>query len=188
MATFALCLLATACSSDPTTSAEYEALERELESVTTERDALAAQDAAAAARYGAAKATQEALGAVMEDPTAFGTEDEVLDLLDAMATPDVVSGDLAFGGIGTGFWRVGWRNTLFNNTDATIHTWRTWLSEDGSIGGSLWSWTGTAGNGEPFTLEGLELSRFNDEGLYTEVIMLYPYEDTEVRRQFSQGD
>lgn len=194
-----VCLLAsvtvaTGCSDDPTASDEYDALEQELaltqvqlDTVTAERDALVAEDEKITARYEKAKANQDALLAVIEDPTTFGTEKEVLDLLDAMATPDVVSGDLAFGGASTGYWRTGWRNTLFNNTDATLHTWRAWLSEDGSVGGSLWSWIGTAQNGEPFTLEGLELSRFNDEGLYTEVIMLYPYEDSEVHRRFREG-
>ena len=182
-------------SSDPTGSDEYRALEQELASVraqldavTTERDALVAEDERATARYEKAKANQDVLLSVIEDPTAFGTEEEVLDLLDAMATPDIVSGDLAFGGTSTGIWRTGWRNTLFNSRDAIIHTWRSWLSEDGSVGGSLWSWIGTAGNGEPFRLEGLELSRFNDEGLYTEVIMLYPYEDSEVHRRFREGN
>mgnify|MGYP001816693010 CR=1 FL=1 len=190
-----LALIAAGCSTDATATDEYQALEQELAStiaeldaVTFERDALVAEDEKATARYEKAKANQDVLLSVIEDPTAFGTEEEVLDLLDAMATPDVVSGDLAFGGTSTGIWRTGWRNTLFNDTDAVIHTWRSWLAEDGSVGGSLWSWIGTAGNGEPFSLEGLELSRFNDEGLYTEVIMLYPYEDTEVHRRTREGN
>ncbi|MEA3511288.1 MAG: hypothetical protein U9R51_07630, partial [Actinomycetota bacterium] len=72
--------------------------------------------------------------------------------------------------------------------DATIHTWTSWLSEDGSVGGSLWTWSGTARNGEPFDLQGLEISRFDDEGLYTEVIMQYPYEDAEVHRRIAEGN
>ena len=195
MAAAVVGLLATACSTDPTGMDEYQALEQELastraelEEVIGERDALVAEDAKVAARHAAAKTTQEQLLAIIADPTAFGSEDEVLDLLDTMATSDVRSGDLAWGGVQTGIWRSGWRNTLFNNADATIHTWRDWLSEDGSVGGSLWSWIGTAQNGEPFTLEGLELSRFNDEGLYTEVVMLYPYEDAEVHRRFREGN
>ena len=186
--TLALVTLVTgACSTATAATEDREELQRRLDEVTAERDALAAEDAKAAARYEAAEANQEALLALIEDPTAFGSEEEVLDLLDSMATPDIVSGDLAFGGTSTGLWRIGWRNTLFNNTDATVHTWRAWLSEDGSVGGSLWSWIGTAQNGEPFTLEGLELSRFSDDGLYSEVVMLYPYEDDEVRRRFREG-
>ena len=190
-----LAVIAAGCSTDATATDEYAALEQELAStqtqldaVTAELDALVADDEKVAARYDNAKANQEVLLAVIKDPKAFGTEEEVLDLLDAMATPDIVSGDLAFGGTRTGIWRAGWRNTLFNNTDATLHTWKAWLSEDGSVGGSLWSWIGTTQNGEPFSLEGIELSRFNNEGLYTEVIMLYPYEDTEVHRRFNEGN
>jgi hypothetical protein len=140
------------------------------------------------ARYEAALRNQETLLAIIEDPAALGTQEEVLDLLDSMAAPDVVSGDLAWGGTGTGVWRVGWRNTLFGDTNATLHTWKSWLSEDGSVGGSLWTWSGFAKNGRPFSIEGLELSRFNDEGLYTELVMLYPYEDDEVHRRFREGN
>ena len=201
--------IAVGCSTDATATDEYQALEQELsttsaeleaattqleaattqlDAVATERDALVAEDEKATARYEKAKANQDLLRSVVEDPTAFGTQEEVLDLIDAMATPDIVSGDLAFEIPSTGIWRTGWNNTLFNNTDAIIHTWRSWLSDDGSVGGSLWSWIGTARNGEPFSLEGLELSRYNDEGLYTEVIMLYPYENAEVRRRFHEGN
>ena len=139
-------------------------------------------------RYDNASETQQTLIDIIANPSAFGSEDEVLDLLDELATPDVISGDLAFGGTSTGIWRTGWRNTLFGNTDATIHTWTTWLSDDGSVGGSLWTWSGTARNGEPFDLQGLELSRFNDDGLLTEVIMLYPYDDSEVWQRFLEGN
>ena len=141
-----------------------------------------------ASRYDQAKATQETLLAIIENPAAFGTEQEVLDLLDELAIPDVRSGDLAFGGVTTGVWRIGWRNTLFGRSDATMCTWKAWLSDDGSVGGSLWTWSGTARNGEPFELQGLELSRFNDDGLYTEVVMLYPYEDAEVHRRINDGN
>ena len=138
-------------------------------------------------RYEKASATQQTVTEIIADPAAFGTEEEVLDLLDELAVPEVVSGDLAFGGVSTGVWRIGWRNTLFGS-DATLRTWTTWLSDDGSVGGSLWTWSGTAANGEPFDLQGLELSRFNDDGLYTEVVMLYPYDDEEVRRRFREGN
>lgn len=140
------------------------------------------------ARYEAALSNQETMLAIIENPATFGTQEEVLDLLDSIATPDVVSGDLAWGGTSTGFWRQGWRNTLFGGTDGTIHTWTAWLSEDGSVGGSLWTWSGTAQNGQPFSVEGLELSRFNDDGLYTELVMLYPYDDDEVHRRFREGN
>jgi len=195
--TAALLLLVAGCSSsDPTASNEYEALEQELaeanQAVTQLESQLAEITAegagTAAARYRNAKANQETLLAIIKDPSAFGSEQEVLDLIDDMAIPDVVSGDLAFGGATTGIWRQGWRNTLFGGVDATIHTWRSWLSDDGSVGGSLWTWSGNAQNGEPFDLQGLEISRFDDRGLYSEVIMLYPYENAEVHRRFAEGN
>ena len=205
-----LALVVAGCSSsDPTASEEYQALEQELVAAEqqlaeteqalaeaqqdlgadqAEMDILASEERSPSARYEAALATQETMLAIMEDPASFGDEDEVLDLLDSMATPGVVSGDLAWGGTSTGIWRTGWRNTLFGGTDATIRTWKTWLSDDGSVGGSLWTWTGTAQNGKSFSIEGLELSRFNENGLYTEVVMLYPYENNEVHRRFREGN
>lgn len=179
------------CADDPTTSDEYIELEQQLAAMTQERDALSAsaRDAASTtARYEKAQANQETVLAVIADPTAFGTETEVLDLLDSMAVPDIVSGDLAFGGTMTGIWRTGWRNTLFGSDDMSVKTWRYWLSEDGSVGGSLWTWSGVASNGEEFAIPGVELSRFNDEGLYTEVVMFYPFENEEVHRRYNEGN
>ena len=91
-AAFAACVLlasiaVSGCSDDPMSSDAYRALAEELgrtreslAEVTAERDALAAHDATTAARFEAAKANQAALLTIIEDPTAFGTEDEVLDL------------------------------------------------------------------------------------------------------------
>lgn len=202
--TVALLLLVTAgcSSSDPTASDEYAALDQELAqtsqalveaeaqltAVTAEREAQVGGGEPTSTRHENARANQETLLAIIKDPSAFGSEQEVLDLLDEMAIPEVVSGDLAFGGVRTGIWRVGWRNTLFGGMDATIHTWTSWLSEDGSVGGSLWTWSGSAQNGEPFDLQSLEISRFDDEGLYTEVIMQYPYENAEVHRRIAEGN
>lgn len=183
-----LLISASACSSgDPTTSDEYRELESQLADVTAERDALAAESEAAADRYDRAKATQEALIAVIQDPSAFGTEEEVLDLLDSFAAPGAGTGDMAWGD-SLGPWRIGWRNTLFGPTEGSVKTWRYWLSDDGSVGGSLWTWSGTAINGEPFEIAGVELSRFDEDGLYTELVMFYPYEDAEVHRRFNEGD
>ena len=147
-----------------------------------------ADDTATPARHEKAAATQETLAAIIDDPDAFGTETEVLDLIDSMAVPDVVSGDLAFGGAMTGIWRTGWRNTLFGSDDMAVKTWRSWLSDDGSVGGSLWTWSGIADNGEEFAIPGVEISRFNEEGLYTEVVMFYPFENEEVRRRVREGN
>lgn len=184
----AFALLATGCSSDPTESDEYAELERQLATVTAERDALLAEKEATRARYENALANQETMGAIIADPHALGTEEEVLDLLDSMATPYVVSGDLAFGGTRRGIWRTGWRNTLFGSDDMTVKTWRDWLSDDGSVGGSLWTWYGTATNGENFAIPGVEVSRFNDEGLWEELVMFYPFEDEEVHRRVAEGN
>jgi outer membrane murein-binding lipoprotein Lpp len=185
LGSLALILLMAGCSSDPTTSDEYVELEAQLAAVTAERDALLTDSQATASRYERAKATQDTIGAIMADPTAYGTETEVLDMLDTFTAPGVVSGDLAFGGTMTGIWRSGWRNTLYGEVAGNI---RTWLADDGSVGGSLWSWSGTAGNGEPFEIQGVEISRFSDDGLYEELIMFYPYEDAEVRRRFAEGN
>ena len=145
-------------------------------------------DAAATTRYENAKANQETMMATIADPTAFGTEEEVLDRLDSMAIPDVVSGDLAFGGTMAGIWRTGWRNTLYASPDMSVKIWRYWLSDDGSVGGSLWTWYGIADNGETFAIPGVEISRFNDEGLWEELVMFYPFEDDEVHRRVGEGN
>ena len=145
-------------------------------------------DTASPDRYEKARANQEVLMAIIADPAPYGTETEVLDLLDSMAIPDVVSGDLAFGGTATGVWRTGWRNTLYGSDDRSLETWRYWLSDDGSVGGSLWTWNGIADNGESFSIPGVEISRFNEEGLYEELVMFYPFEDEEVRRRVREGN
>lgn len=88
----------------------------------------------------------------------------------------------------TGIWRTGWRNTLFGSDDMSVKTWRSWLSEHGSVGGSLWTWFGLADNGEEFAIPGIEVSRFNDEGLLTEVVMFYPFENEEVHRRVREGN
>ncbi len=185
-------LTVTGCTTDPTTSDQYEALEQELAQteaqladVTVERDALAAEADSSADHYEGSRSTQETVMAIMADPSSFGSEEEVLDLLDTLAVPDIVYGDDAFGAT---TWRTGWRNTLFGQVDATITTWKSWLSDDGSAGGSMFSWYGTAQNGEPFVLNGIELSTFNDDGLYNAITVYYPYDDDEVVRLFREGN
>jgi len=195
----ALSLLLVGCGGDATDSDEYQALEEqhataqsqvddltaELSEVRADLEVSGAMAEVAAGRHEKAKATQETAFAIIEDPSAFGTEEDVLDLLDEMAVPATVYGDAAFGPIG---WRAGWRNTLFGQVDATIRTWASWLSEDGSVGGSLWTWSGTARNGEPFDLEGIELSTYDENGLYSSLMVHYPYVGTEVMRTFMRGN
>ena len=54
----------------------------------------------------------------------------------AIATPGAVMDDTAFGAVPI---RNAWNNTIFG-TESTLTTWVTWLAEDGSGGGSLWTW------------------------------------------------
>jgi hypothetical protein len=163
-----------------------DALEEELAAVTAERDELAAQIAVQQARHDKAEATQQAVVDIIADPTSFGTEEEVLDLLDQYAvSPNIVYGDEAFGDT---TWRTGWRNTLFGSVDADIQTWTRWLSDDGSTGGSLWSWNGTAANGEPFVLSGIVIDQFDDDGLYEAVRVYYPMAAEDVEAAFDQGN
>jgi hypothetical protein len=125
------------------------------------------------------------VSAIVADPDAYGTEDEVLDLLDTLAVPDSIYGDAAFGET---TWRDGWRNTMYGGVDANIRTWREWLSDDGSQGGSLWTWSGTAANGEAFTLEGIVLITCDENGLRDWTYVYYPYEHSEVRQAFYSGN
>ena len=193
-----LSLVMSGCSSsDPTASDEYAALEQELAQTSqelaqaetqlaefdAERDALATQAATTTERHSKASATQAKLSAIIDDPSSFGTEEEVLDLIDELAVPLVRYEDTAWpplGPVQEGDWRTSWRNTIFTETLDTVTTWRTWLSKDGSTGGSLFMWQGTDLTGEPFWLPGIELSEFNEEGLYTESIVYYPYTRSEV--------
>jgi len=192
-------LLVVGCAGDATDSDEYQALEEqlvatkaqvadltaELSEAKADHDVSVVAAEGAASRYEKAKATQETAFAIIADPLAFGSEEDVLDLLDEMAVSGTPYGDAAFGSIA---WRAGWRNTLFSQVDATIRTWASWLSEDGSVGGSLWTWSGTARNGEPFDLEGIEISTYDEDGLYSSVMVHYPYEDAEVKRIFNEGE
>jgi hypothetical protein len=185
-------LVAAACSGDVLDSQESQDLEAELAAVrttltavTAERDELAAAAAKTAARHARSEGTQQAITEIIADPASYGMEDEVLDLLDTLAAPGTRFRDDAFGGA-TG-WRSGWRQTLFNDRDGDIHTWQRWLADDGSVGGSLWSWSGTARSGEPFGLIGINLDTFDDDGLVTSETVYYPYESSEVLRIFHNG-
>ena len=187
--TVVLALVAGACASDVTESDEFRSVQQELADVEARlTEAIAERDALAAGpstdRYEKASKNQALLVEMMEDPAAYGSEDEWLDLVDTLAVPGTFYGDDVFGGVG---WRAGWRNTMFGNVDATITTWQRWISDDGSNAGSMWTWSGTARNGEPFDLQGIEISTFDQEGLYTGVTVYYPYDDAEVKRRFAEG-
>lgn len=192
----AVTLAASGCASDPTASEEYRTLEVDLaaaqdhiagleDALTTveaERDAMKAEldEAAAVAdrRRERALATVEAITAIIQDPSAFGTEKAVLDELTSHVTADAVMDDDVFGAVPM---REAWRSTLFGGLDASIREWHRWMSDDGSQGGVLWTWTGTNVVGEPFELIGVSILRYDAEGRQEYQLVVYPYEDDVVR-------
>ena len=82
--------------------------------------------------------------------------------------------------------RSAWDNTIFG-TDSTIKTWVTWLADDGSSGGSLWTWSGTARNGEPFELIGVNLDDYDENGLLTYSLVDWPYPAETVKGAVATG-
>jgi hypothetical protein len=145
-----------------------------LAEVSADREAMAAEIAVGERRYDKSLATQIALAEIIADPASFGTELQVLNLLMTYATAGAVMDDVAFGAVSM---RDGWENTLFGGLDADLKTWKTWLSEDGSQGGSLWTWSGTGLDGQPFELIGINLDNYDDEGRVTYELVAWPYED-----------
>jgi hypothetical protein len=187
MALSLLGLLVAGCASDPATSKEYQTLQqqqadtqqqltdvqRQLAEAVAERDALASAAPQPNARHDKAKATQEAIQAILDDPESVGTEQEVVDALASLATPDAMMVDDVFGAVNM---LSAWRQTLYGGTvDATVDTTYMWLSEDGSQGGSLWLWHGTNLAGNPFELAGIALNDYNEDGLVSNSYVVYPY-------------
>lgn len=155
----------------------------ELEDVKAERDALAAELASMESRYELSRANQEMIAEIIAEPEAFGDRSEALDRMTALATPEAVMDDTAFGPVPI---RDAWDNTVFD-TDSTIKTWVTWLADDGSSGGSLWTWSGTAGNGEPFELIGINLDDYDENGLVTYSLVDWPYPAETVKAAVATG-
>ena len=120
---------------------------------------------------------------IIAEPEAFGDRSEALDKMTALATPEAVMDDTAFGPVPI---RDAWDNTVFG-TDSTFKTWVTWLADDGSVGGSLWTWTGTANNGEPFELIGINLDDYDENGLMTYSLVDWPYPAETVRAAVATG-
>ncbi len=184
-------------SSDPTSSAEYEALQVQqlstqaeldetkamLAEVTAQRDALIDADAAVGDRYRQAKANADRIAEIIDDPDAVGTQQEVLDELMTMVAPGAVMDDTAFGAVPM---RTAWSNTLWGS-DATITTWVKWMCEDGSQSGSLWTWTGEANNGEPFNFIGVNLDDYDADGNVTYSLVDWPYDGAYVREAINSG-
>jgi hypothetical protein len=163
---------------------EMARLQAELGNVTAERDALFEEATARVERHQRSSAAQQMIIDIIANPAAFGGEDEVLDLLDDLAVPDATMDDVA---LGIADWRDAWQGTLFG-AQADIQTWAKWLAEDGSIGGSLWTWSGDALNGAPFTLPGVDVSRYDDNGRTISVVVYWPYEEAEVECVIYQGN
>lgn len=188
------------CSTDPTTSAEYEELdlaygqlEQELAAANANIDQLAARNtqleaeldqASDGSRYDKVVANQEAVAEIIADPAAFGTQDEVLDLLMTYVVPGAVMDDVAFGAVEM---RSAWRNTIFG-VGANIETWTKWTAEDGSLAGSLWVWKGTAANGEQFELVGVNTDLYDEDGLVTYSLVEWPYDNAYVTQAFRTGN
>ena len=201
-----IAVVAAGCSSsDPTTSDEYQALEQELAlaekqlaeteqeladaeahavAISAERDALA-QATDSSDRHDNAARVQAEIRAILDDPEAFGTEDEIADLLATHAKGDALMDDDVYGAV---LWRDGMHNTLHGTAgaaDARLDTYDTWLCDDGSQGGALWMWHGTNAAGNPFELAGISLTTYDEDGLISYELVTYPYSDEYVRKAFS---
>lgn len=175
------------CSTDPTASDEYQALEQQLAhaeaevvSITAERDALA-QGGVSADRYVNALRVHDEIISILNNPTAYGTEDEMTDLLATHATPGALMDDDVFGAVS---YRTGFFHTLFGMATAEIDVYDDWLCNDGSQGGFSWAWHGTNNAGNPFYLTGISLTTHNEEGLISYELVTYPYSDDYVREAF----
>jgi hypothetical protein len=83
------------------------------------------EKATAEERFTKSSASIDAIGGVVSDPAAFGTEDEILDLLSQYLVPGATTHDLAYGEIDS---IDGWRNTLFGGRfDAVTTEWPNWV-------------------------------------------------------------
>ena len=150
----ALSLILVACSSDPTASEEYQALEAQLAEVTAERDALVEEGAA------------EAIAAVEANETAH-IEAFLAKDLDAMMdtyTEDAIWVDETYGDYFEGKAKV--RSMLsyvitFTDPDASGVLDR-FVSDDGTFAASTWEWTGTNAFGKPFDLPYVLIDEYRD--------------------------
>ena len=174
-----------------------DAIEEQLAAVTAERDALlnsasqqqerdggAPLDAASQRqeRHDRALATLDEVNAILNDPEAFGSEEEIIDAIARHSTDTAVMEDDVFGAVN---YRAAFYATLFEGSvDARLDAYDWWVSEDGSQGGSLWIWYGTNAAGNPFELTGLTLTEFSEDGRIEYDLITYPYSDDYVRRAF----
>ena len=155
------------------TQQQLAATQQQLAEAVAERDALASAAPQSSARHDKAQATQDAIQAILDNPASVGTEQQVVDALFSHYTPDAMMVDAVFGSIGA---RSGWYYTLYGDMmDSTFDHGYSWLSEDGSQGGSVWLWHGTNQAGNPFEVAGVSLDEFNEEGLVSNEYVVYPY-------------
>ncbi len=137
----------------------------------------------AADRYERTAAVKEGVRAVLDDPNSFGTAQEVADLLATYATADALMVDDA---LGSAPMRQAWYDTLYGKgLDAEIEVWHQWISADGSQSGSLWVWKGTNLIGNNFELIGVAIDSHNEDGLVSNELVIYPYDDAYVEEAFS---
>ncbi|WP_062377090.1 hypothetical protein [Demequina pelophila] len=149
-------------------------LEHQLENITAERDALQDHVDAVLLRYVLVvkhDAEQEALLAddsLRADPDA---------LLDELSYYVIDGARLHNETLGSTSWRFGMRGTLFTTAEATIDNVHSWIDPDGSTTGSLFVWSGTNAEDEPFALAGVAIQFYNDDGLLTHTWVAHPYPD-----------
>ena len=175
-----LALISAACSSSSDETAEQLlAVEQQLADVTAERDVLQTQIDQQADRHDKAAAVQSAVRDILDNPEAYGTEEEVVDLLASYATSDAVMQDDTFNASMN--MRDSWYNTLYGGAmDAEIEVLHQWMSDDGSQVSGLWVWKGKNINGKDFELFGVAIDTHNEEGLISHELILYPYPDSYV--------
>lgn len=159
-----------ACSND---AGEVEDLQAELVEVTSERDELQARLDEDAERYDKTVEVKDSIRAILDDPTSYGTENEVVDLLASYASPNAQMRDDVFGDVRM---RAAWHNTLYGDAmDAEIDIVQRWIAPDGSQSGGLWVWHGTNPGGNAFELIGIQIDTHDGNGIVTDEWVAYPY-------------
>ena len=154
-----------------------QALRDELAAVEAERDDLASASEVQATRHEAAQRTSDAIGAIWDDPESYGGEDGVAAALADLLSPGAIMQDEVFGSIA---YTQGFINTLFGGNidpdlEGEIDGYGSWMSEDGSLGVSMWVWHGTNAERNPFELVGLSVTSYDDDGKLLREIDSYPY-------------
>jgi len=172
----ALGLVLAACSSDPTASEEYQALEAQLAEVTAERDAMVEEGAA------------EAIAAVEANETAHNEAFLAKDL-DALAdtwTEDYIFVDETFGDYVEG-------KAANRALNANVIKWADpdktrvldrFVSEEGTFAVSTWEWIGTNAFGKPFDLPFVMVAEYRDGKIAKQAIY---YASPDARSQLLGG-